>query len=395
MELSEKHMDLVTKTQLRDLLKNGGGPVVTIQMPTARKGYESQQNTTRFKNLLREAEGRLAEQGVRPQAIDDILGPARSRLTDRFFWQYQSDGLAMFLGPERSFSYRLPLSFEERVSVLDRPCVKPLLPILAGDGRFYVLALTQRRVRLLQGTQFTIAELSLENAPTSLAEILQYDDFERSVQFHTGAGGPSSGKGRPAVFHGQGAAADDTNLKREMMMYFRHVDNGVRDVLAEEHVPLVLAGGETPRGMYREANHYKYLLDQDIECDPAQLTPRDLHDRAWELVKPLFDEGRRAAVGRFLHLSGTEDPKAAQSIGEILPKARFQRVDTLLIPSDRILWGRFDPKGPAVEVHEDRQPGDEDLLDCAAYHTLRYGGSVHLLEPSEMPEGVDVAAICR
>jgi hypothetical protein len=43
------------------------------------------------------------------------------------------------------------------VVVTDRFHIKPLLPLLSGDGRFYVLALSQSEVRLLQGTRYSVS----------------------------------------------------------------------------------------------------------------------------------------------------------------------------------------------------------------------------------------------
>jgi hypothetical protein len=48
--------------------------------------------------------------------------------------------------------------------------VKPLLPFLASDGVFYILALSQNQLRLLAGTRHTVDEIDLENVPETLSE---------------------------------------------------------------------------------------------------------------------------------------------------------------------------------------------------------------------------------
>jgi hypothetical protein len=45
------------------------------------------------------------------------------------------------------------------VIVSERFHVKPLLPLLSGDGRFYVLALSQNEIRLLQGTRYSVEQV--------------------------------------------------------------------------------------------------------------------------------------------------------------------------------------------------------------------------------------------
>jgi hypothetical protein len=58
----------------------------------------------------------------------------------------------MFSAPDVFRHYRLPFPFQEFVVVTERFHVKPLLPLLSGDGQFYLLALSQNGVRVLQGT---------------------------------------------------------------------------------------------------------------------------------------------------------------------------------------------------------------------------------------------------
>lgn len=58
-------------------------------------------------------------------------------------------------------------------------------------------------------------------------------------------------------------------------------------------------------------------------------------------------------------------------------------------------WGRFDPQSDTVQLHEQEQPGDEDLLDFAAIHTLLNGGTVFAVQPDHVPGQSLVAAIFR
>jgi hypothetical protein len=86
---------------------------VSIYMPTHRTGTETQQDPLRLRNLLGEAEKRLSARGVSTRAVQEMLELANKLLQDSYFWQHQSDGLAIFLSSHRVRSYRLPLNFEE------------------------------------------------------------------------------------------------------------------------------------------------------------------------------------------------------------------------------------------------------------------------------------------
>jgi hypothetical protein len=190
-------MDVVRKSDLKSLSKERRGPCVSIYMRAFRKGEEVMQNPVRFKNLLAEAEDMLAEEGLRKPEAAELLSPALALETDSDFWQYQSDGLAVFASPGFFRFFRVQVPFEDLTVVTDRFHVKPLVGLLSGSERFYVLALSQNRVRLLHGSAQEVIECHLEEVPTSLAEALRYDDPEKQLQFHTGT--PGHGGKRPAV----------------------------------------------------------------------------------------------------------------------------------------------------------------------------------------------------
>jgi hypothetical protein len=179
----------VSRAELKKLIEEPEGLCVSIFLHTHRAGAQTQQDPIRLKNLLREAEGRLLAKGLRASEADELLTPARELLDDSVFWQHQSDGLAIFLSPGVFRYYRLPLNFEDLVVVADLYHLKPLLPLLTGDGQFYVLALSQNEVKLLQGTRHSVSEVELEDAPESLADTLRYDDQEKQLQSHTGTAG--------------------------------------------------------------------------------------------------------------------------------------------------------------------------------------------------------------
>jgi len=81
----------------------------------------------------------------------------------------------MFRSEELFHYFFLPLIFTQSVTVAHRFHVRPLLPLFSGDGRYYVLALSQNQVRLLQGSRFSIGEIDLKDLPGSLAQTLRDD----------------------------------------------------------------------------------------------------------------------------------------------------------------------------------------------------------------------------
>jgi hypothetical protein len=384
-------MDLLTQDDMRSLVGRKDTSCVTIYLPTHPVGEDIQQDPIRFKNLLRKAEGLLEAEGMKKSALEKVLSPGRTLLKDTYFWQCQSDGLAVFATDGFFRYFRLPVSFEELAVVSERFHIKPLIPLLSESGRFYVLALSQNEIRLLQGSAHTVTEVQLEDVPTSLGEALKYDHPEKQLQYHTGT--PSHGGKRPAVFHGQGVGTDDAKHKVEIKRYFDLVDKGIYEILSDQHDPLVLVGVEYLLPIYREANSYPHLLEEGVTGNPEHLSAKELHEKTWKVVEPVFTEGRRKAQEVYQGLAGTG--RTSDDIEEVVPAAYQGRVDTLFVTLDAHRWGRFDTKKADLELHDQQQPGDEDVLDLAAIHSLINKGKVYVVKADQMPDGEPLAAVFR
>jgi hypothetical protein len=339
--------------------------------------------------LLREADQRLAAGGASARAVEDLLEPARRLLDDSSFWQYQAEGLAVFLAPGTLRTFRVPVRFDELVVVAPGFHVKPLLPLLTGDGLFYVLALSQNQVRLLAGTRDHIGEVEVPGAPRSLADALRYDEPERQLQFHTGT--PAGGDRRAAMFHGQGTGIDDA--KTNLLRYFQQVDRAVNALIKNASVPLVVAGVDYLIPIYREASTHQSLLEEGIMGNPEGLSPDALHARAWPLVEPRFRLAREAAADRYRELAGTG--RTSNEVREVLLAAWDGRVDVLFVAIGVRIWGTFAPDTRTIDIADEAPGQNEDLLNLAAIHALLNRGTVYAVPPPEMPGPTPVAVVLR
>jgi hypothetical protein len=258
-----------------------------------RAGREVEQAPIRLKNLLRQATDALKSHGVRAPEIGRLLAPLRGLLDDRLFWQYQSDGLALFSRPGWWRSFRVPLDLPELAVVADQFHISPLLPLLAGDGHFFMLALSQNQIRLLEGTRDRVEEVDLPGVPLGVRDALQGEEVQKQLQLNVAdRGGPGAG----GIYHGQGHPGEAQ--AERILQYFRKVDRGLREVLAGERAPMVLAAVEHLSPIYRKANTYPQLLDEVLPGSPDGLSLHELHARAWPIVEPVFLRAQREAVAR-------------------------------------------------------------------------------------------------
>ncbi|MDZ8065052.1 MAG: hypothetical protein RMY64_05340 [Nostoc sp. DedQUE08] len=389
-------MQLISKEEIKTLIEQPKGNCVSIYMPTHPAGPEVRQDPIRFKNLVREAEARLIDAGLEQEEAIALLEKSQEIDTQEFWEQMGEQGLAIFISENIFRYYPLPIDFQELVVVTDRFHIKPLLPILNGNGRFYILALSQQDVRFFEGTRYSVKEVEVENLPKSVDEALQRDDTAKEGQFRiaTSKGGTSNTFSQPGTFHGQGSP-DRDRRQEDILQFFQIVDRALYEKLKLQKAPLVLAGVEYLLPVYRQANTYQHLMDEAITGNPEILSAQELHDQAWPIVEADFQKSQQAVLEQFHELFGGDTGKASNNLQEVISAAYYQRVDSLLVAVGQQQWGLFDPTSETVYLHPEKEAGDEDLLDFVAAHTLLNGGTVYAVPFEEIPYSTAVAAIYR
>lgn len=358
-----------TRDALRELTDLDLRPTVSILLPTHRAGSGIRQDPIRLKTLVREARLQLERQGLEDSIANCLLRPAEDLLEDRTFWRHQEDGLALFAGPNFFRRYRLGWPLREAALVGEHFWVKPLLPALATTERFYVLALSQYAVRLIEAGAQPPTELDLGDLPRSVDEALLSDTPEQNL-------------------HLPGLEA----RKEAVRQFFQRVDDGVRRLMPERDTPLVVAAVDYMRAIYREVNTHRGLVPQGLAGSPDGMTTKDLAARAWGLVRPRFERLRAEALERY----GSVGPGLTSTdLTTVLTAASQGRVADLFVATDVDRWGSFDPGSTTLRVHDRPGPGVEDLLNLAAVYTIERDGSVHAFVGPRVPGAGEIAASLR
>lgn len=369
-------IDRFTTDDLDSLIDHSAPPCISLYVPMQRKGAETQQNPLLLKSAHKEAYEKLQERGMRRPDAESLLKPVEALIDDHDYLQNQEDGLAIFVdGDSGVRRYRLPIAFEQLVMVGDRFHIKPLLPFLAADGEFYVLALSHNEVRLLRGSHWRVSELELADIPQSLRDAIWYKKTEAALQYHaTRAGGA-------LTFHGHGLGEESS--EEDLKEFFRQVDKGARSVV-DGQTPVVLAGVEYLHPLYHQVTGLN-VLEKGIEGNPDELAAEELHNQAWPLVSDLFNRRRRDAQEQI----GAAN--TSTSLDDVVMGAVQGRIDVLFVPRGEQLWGRLDRDTLQIDLDE----GDTDLYDIAAMETWKHRGEVYVVDRDEIPGEGDVAAVFR
>lgn len=392
-------MDYFGREELRELLEAPGGRVVSMYVRTRRTSSEAETNRLRFRAAVDEARDRISSDGADANP-DGVLRPAVDLLDEEDFWRYQSDGFAAFAAPGFFRTYRLATELPNLVVVGPSFHTRPMMEYLQAPDRYWVLGLSQKGVRLWEGTQSGLTPVDLTNLPRDLLDALDYG-FERDNQFiHRGkptakrrSGGRGSGGGWTPVFHGHGVGVDDS--EPELRQFFRKVDAAIQEYLSDEIGPVVLAAVKEYHPIYRAVSGLDRLSAEGVEGNVLDWSEERVHEAAWPIARQTvldkIDQALRLWENAFKSDKGERDLASAAHL------AVQGRVRLLLSEAGRRFWGHLDETVGDVELlkegGEDPDPDAVDLLNAVAEVVIRHGGRSLVLPGDRMPTDTGVAAI--
>lgn len=370
------------------LVEERGGMHLSLFVPMERGGIAARANVNRWRQALRDAEAHLVEAGASAAVRDELLGPARAGARFENALPDSFDGLAYFAAPGFSQFVPTPFALHESVHVGRHFRLRPLLPLVKSAEHFYVLALSLRDVRLLEGSPFALRRLKLPDMPRCFAEATGYV-YEAQRQVHSAS--PAALGERAAIVYGQGGNADERR-DRDLEHYFRRLWESLAPLLPERSAPIVLAAVEDYLPLASAALRDARLLDRCVAGSPDHLSDEEL----WRRALPIATAWRDAERARRLRDSGSGGrPVLVTGLAEVLSAAEAGRVAHLLLGDRLERWGRYDEQHGLMEERALPEPGDEDLLERALFATLSRGGDVESLPQAQMPTAEPAAAWLR
>ena len=372
---------MITRPQFDTLAAQTNAYAVSIYQPTYRVGHE-QEDQIRYKNALSKAEEKLRDRyGLSEQEAEQYLAKARKLETDFDFWQNQSDGLAVFIGPDRFEYYPCPVDFEPMVYVAPEYYLRPLVPLMGEEKKFHILALSRGAIKFYTATQYSIAEVDLkELVPVNMDAALMQDTPDNDLGRAGGAEG-QRGSNEGVFFSRGGNTGDEVG---DLKAYFDRVDAGVSDYLCDDTAPLVLGGVEQLIPIYEEANQYAHLhkdghIDGNLELETIGM----IHEKAWEVIGHHFRD--QAFRDRELYGDNLARKEAGDDLKEIVPAAINGRITALWLDRNRYAYGEYESATNGVKIMTDEDKNATELYNLAAVRALQSGARVYNVERNELP----------
>lgn len=352
---------------------------VSIFIPTQRAGKEvlEGKNKTHLKSQLDEIKRDLNRKGVSKEKISKITNPIQEIVEDRDFWRHQADGLAIFSSEDFIEKFTLPIAFPPLIHISSEFYIKPIIPLLNNDGRFYLLSITPYDVKFYEASKYSIDEIKVDDlTPERMEDRIGYD-YEESGRKDKSQSNLAWG----ATVHGYNAQNRD--YKNEVQRFFRAVDKGLEPILHDKNIPLVVACQDYLFPLYQEATRYKNLFEKPVPGNPSDFDMQNLHEKACILLEPYFEKNKNEKLEKYRELDQTQF--TSTSIDEIILAAIDGKIDTLFMNNKDDIWGSIDEKEMKVTVEDEHNDTNTSLMNLAAKKVLENSGNVYFLNSATTP----------
>ena len=357
----------------QELLADQTPPCISLYMPTLPARPPAAEHLRRFDNLLGQASQQLKTVFSQHDTLS-LLSRFHDLRGDDIFWSQPAASIAIFGSPTVFQAHKLQRPVSEFVEVADSFHLKPLIRAHQFTGRFEVLCLTQRNVRILQGNQDKLEPVELRNVPRSVQEALGEGVDQRAVS--DSSTGPAS--------------TNDTGLDR----FFRQVDKALwQNHSRQAGLPIIVCAVPEYHQIFHSVSKNPNLLEEGIKLNPDALSMDRIKEEAWKIIEPYYRRQIDRVLEEFGRARATQ--QGSEDVNEVAQAAAFARDGTLLVDADKHIGGRIDPTNGRIEYGDMAKADFDDLLDDIAERVMKTGGQVLVMPADQMPTQSGVAAIYR
>ena len=366
--------------ELLTMQKEKGKICVSIIVPTHRLSPERRVDKLEVERALDNARQFLQFRYTEPQ-IKPLL-QALDELYKEIDFTHNSDGLGLYVSPNIKFSVQFPFPVEEKVMVGDNFELRDLLYKVNYANPYFVLLLTEKRVRLFEGIWGEINEIKDKNFPKEYKEEYIYNPPSQSTSY-------------AGYSHVKGFEKDKSELEAiRFKDFFRHTDKLLNDYLVN-NTPLILLGVEKELAWFENISVHKKNIIGKITGSYNYSNPTQLADMAWPVMRSHLDNERVQLIKEFTEKIG--EHLGISGIQEVWQAAKEGKAFKLLVEKDFRSPGFVDKDAYRLYLRPPQTPHKvlADAVDDIIEMVLEKNGQVFFTDNGMLKDYQRVALITR
>lgn len=364
------YVDIPNPRDIASLFGQRSDACVSIFLKTTPITREIEASKIDFSNLIRQALGQLEEKGLDKQSLKNLQEVLEEVQNDDILWRYQANTLAVFATPDHVRTFRLANLIDSRVEVSDRFNIKPLLRSTTFDQSAYVIALSEKNVRLI--------EIFADLPPEEIEDPALPTDMESTL----------SDKQRKD--HSKNGAED---VKRNIAKYARLIDTALAPLLKHNDIPVIVMAAQPIASIFHNLCTANNLLPQILSGSPDRVPLHEIASQAREVLKKHYQS--KIEDNHDHYQSRFQQRRATDKLEEVALAATIGSIETLYIDIDSELAGSIDEKTGFIDYAPPEGVIRYNLVGEITRRAFNSGARVLALRKDDIPNHAAAAATLR
>lgn len=366
--------------ELLNLQKEKGKICVSIIVPTHRLSPERRVDILEVERAMESAhqllEHKYPESNIKP------LLHSMNELYKAIDFTHNSDGLGLYVSTNIKYLAQFSFPVKEKVIVGDNFELRDLLYKMNYATPYFVLLLTEKRIRLFEGSWNELNEIKGKGFPNTYTEEYIYNPPSQSTSY-------------AGYAHVKGFEKDKSVIqKMRFKDYFRDTDKLLKGYLLN-NTPMILLGSEKELAWFENISVHKKDIIDKIPGSYNYSNQKQLSDIAWPVMYSHLQNERKKLVKEFGEKIGSH--LGISGIQEIWEAAMEGRAFILLVEKDFSCPGFISENDyhlylrPPKKSHKVLADAVDELIELV----LEKNGHVFFVDNDQLKDYTRVALITR
>jgi hypothetical protein len=370
---------LTEATVLTELLANNTTPCISVIVPTHRTLPDRIQDETEINRMLIKAREltwhKFGKSEVSLALINDLF-----ELSKQVNFVENEEGIGFFVAPGIARVVKFPFPVTERVVVGNNFEIRDLLYFSKAQTNYYLLLLSEKKLRLLKGIGHTLQQVEDENFPMDLTDDREY---ARPYLSSSNSYSLKSTENDQSVGEQQRLTA---NLKKADQLLIPYLENDV---------PLIVCGTTKSLSAFKNNTDHAKNIAGEINGSYVNGSPHQLEPVCAAIIKDHYVREEQKLIEQLNEALGQNG--AVTGLEQVWKAARESRGRILLVEKGYSRPGFITADGSKIFL---RPPQSEheiisDAVDDVIEEVLKKKGKVVITEDGHLEKFDGIALLLR
>lgn len=362
-------------------LQNAKGNIcISIIVPTHRTSPDRRVDKPEVEDAIGKAKQLLqfkyAERDTKPllQSLDD-------QLKDIDFI-HNTEGIGIYISSSVKLLVHFPFPVKEKIIVDDNFEIRDLLYKINYDRPYYVLMLTEKKVKLFGGSWNNLFEIKGDHWPMRYRDEYAYSKPARSSSF--------AGHAHVKIFEKDKSELEAIRFKD----FYRKVDAALNSYLRNDTALIVLAP-EKECSLFEKVSKHKKNIIHKMHGSYGYDNLKSISDIVWPAMFEHLQNERRELINQFTEMIGRN--RGVSGIQNVWEAAKEGKALKLLVEKDYHCPGFVTANDynlhlrPPTAIHKILPDAVDELIETV----LQKNGEVHFMDNDLLRDYGHITLITR